>query len=66
MAQWQNDTTLEIWDDGMTAVPGEAGFTRDLAATHFGGPGFSYVGTPNWIPASDAAPPASASPAVIS
>lgn len=50
MALWQHDTTAARFDDGLTAKPGEEGFTREIAAAHFKSAAFSYVGTPNWAP----------------
>lgn len=63
MALWMHDKTGEQFDDALTAKPGEAGFTRDVAFAHFKDKNFSYMGTPNWAapaPAADApaAPPA--------
>lgn len=50
MAIWSKDSDGERFDDGQTSLPGEEGFTRDLAEAHFGTKLFSYVGTPNWQP----------------
>lgn len=47
MALWISDTG-ERFDDGLAYEPGEDGFSRDLAARHFGKTGFNYAGTPNW------------------
>ena len=48
MAVWQIGD--EQWDDGLTFVPGEVGFTRDLAEVHADGQEVNYIGTPNWVP----------------
>jgi len=58
MALWQHDESGERFDDGLTAQPGEEGFTRELAQAHFGTDRFSYVGTPNWVPPQEADAPA--------
>lgn len=50
MAIWQDDKSGDRHDDGQALLPGEAGFTRELAEKHFGHKNFSYVGTPNWAP----------------
>ena len=50
MALWLNAETGEQFDDGLTFRPGEDGFTRALAAAHFGASPFDYLGTPNWLP----------------
>lgn len=46
MALWSNDKG-EQFDDGLAFEPGEEGFTRDIAAAHFGDASFNYLGTPN-------------------
>lgn len=50
MGLWRNDATGDTFDDGLKLLPGEDGFTRDLALAHFDGADFSFVGTPNWAP----------------
>lgn len=50
MALWKHDETHETFDDGQRLKPGEEGFARDQAETHFGDKSFSYMGTPNWRP----------------
>jgi hypothetical protein len=50
MALWRADDGDKEFDDGLTAKPGEEGFTRELAQAEFGDTPFSYVGTPNWKP----------------
>jgi hypothetical protein len=58
MALWKDDNGDDTFDDGLQLKPGEPGFTRDLAEAHFGHTEFSYMGTPNWAPPADPAPPA--------
>lgn len=50
MALWHILSTDEQFDDGLTAKPGEEGFTRELAEEHANGGEFNYIGTPNWSP----------------
>ena len=40
----------ESFDDGLDFIPGEEGFTMDIAKAHYGDRGFYYSGTPNWQP----------------
>lgn len=56
MAIWQHDKTGARFDDGLAALPGEEGFTRDVATAHYGNSAFSYVSTPGWEPEADVAP----------
>lgn len=57
MALWKDDKSDDFYDDGQTTKPGEETFTRELAEAHFGHKNFSYVGTPNWEPPKETAPP---------
>lgn len=63
MAIWMNAKTGDQYDDGLTAKPGEAGFTRDKADVWAAGKGYAakdvnYVGTPNWVAPTDPGAPA--------
>ena len=49
MAVWVNGYG-EQFDDELTFLPGEEGFTRARAKKHFKTDDFNYVGTPNWQP----------------
>lgn len=48
MGIFRADKDGKEFDDGINAVPGDPGFTRDLAEAHFGSKEFSYVGTPTY------------------
>lgn len=50
MAQWMDDESHVVFDDGQASKPGEPGFSRDAAKAHFKHDKFSYLGTPNWQP----------------
>lgn len=59
MAQWSIAGRADYFDDGLTARPGEPGFSRDKVIAEAAGQAFDYVGTPNWTPpAADAETPA--------
>lgn len=58
MALWKSEKPEDDFDDGLTAKPGEAGFTREVAEKHFGHKNFNYSGTPNWVPPAQPEPPA--------
>lgn len=57
MAIWRldSDTTGAVFDDGLPFMPGDEGFTRERAQTHFGTPAFSWVGTPDRVGADEGA-----------
>ncbi len=54
MAQWQilNDDgePHEVWDDGLTAKPGDPDFSTKKVKAKAKKRAFSYIGTPNWKP----------------
>lgn len=56
MAQWSIAGRAGYFDDGLTARPGEPGFSRERVIAEAKGKPFDYVGTPNWEPAAASAP----------